>query len=117
MSNPPEIQALRFGRIVIDNVAFNRDVIIFPDRIRSDWRRRDGHNLALEDLAEVLESNPEAIILGRGLFERMKVSDDIRELITEQGIELVVLRTEGASKAYNELRERRRVVAALHLSC
>ena len=117
MSNPPEIQALRFGRIVIDNVAFNRDVIIFPDRIRSDWRRGDGHNLALEDLAEVLESNPEAIILGRGLFGRMKVSDDIRELITEQGIELVVLRTEGASKAYNELRERRRVVAALHLSC
>ena len=117
MSNPPEIQALRFGRIVIDNVAYNRDVIIFPDRIRSDWRRRDGHNLALEDLAEVLKSNPEAIILGRGLFGRMKVSDDIRELITEQGIELVVLRTEGASKAYNELRERRRVVAALHLSC
>ena len=117
MSNPPEIQALRFGRIVIDNVAFNRDVIIFPDRIRSDWRRRDGHNLALEDLAEVLESNPEAIILGRGLFGRMKVSDDIHELITEQGIELVVLRTEGASKAYNELRERRRVVAALLLSC
>ena len=117
MSNPPEIQALRFGRIVIDNVTYNRDVIIFPDRIRSDWRRRDGHNLALKDLAEVLESNPEAIILGRGLFGRMKVSDDIRELITEQGIELVVLRTEGASKAYNELRERRRVVAALHLSC
>ena len=117
MSNPPEIQALRFGRIVIDNVAYNRDVIIFPDRIRSDWRRRDGHNLALEDLAEVLESNPEAIILGRGLFGRMKVSDDVRELITERGIELVVLRTEGASKAYNELRERRRVVAALHLSC
>jgi len=117
LSNPPEIQALRFGRIVIDNVAYNRDVIIFPNRIRSDWRRRDGHNLALEDLAEVLESNPEVIILGRGLFGRMKVSDDIRELITEQGIELVVLRTEGASKAYNELRERRRVVAALHLSC
>ena len=117
MSNPPEIQALRFGRIVIDGVVYNRDVIIFPDRVRSNWRRRDGHNLALEDLAEVLESNPEAIILGRGLFGRMKVSDDIRELITEQGIELVVLRTEGASKAYNELRERRRVVAALHLSC
>ena len=117
MRNPPEIQALRFGRIVIDNIVYNRDVIIFPDRIRSNWRRRDGHNLALEDLVEVLEGNPETIILGRGVFGRMKVSDDVRELITERGIELVVLRTEGASKAYNELRERRRVVAALHLSC
>ncbi len=117
MSNPPEIQELRFGRIVIDNVVYNRDVIIFPDRVRSDWRRRDGHNLALEDLVEVLGGNPETIILGRGVFGRMKVSNDLRELITERGIELVVLRTEGASKAYNEMRERRRVVAALHLSC
>jgi hypothetical protein len=117
LSNPPEIQAFRFGRIVIDDVVYNRDVIIFPDRVRSNWRRRDGHNLALEDLVEVLEGNPETIMLGRGVFGRMKVSEDIRALITERGIELVVLRTEGASKAYNEMRERRRVIAALHLSC
>ncbi len=117
MSNPPEIQKFRFGRIVIDNVVYNRDVIIFPDRVRSDWRRRDGHKLALEDLVEVLEGEPDVVILGRGVFGRMKVSDDIRECITKRGIELIVLRTEAASKAYNELRERRRVIAALHLSC
>jgi hypothetical protein len=67
LSNPPEIQALRFGRIVIDGVVYNRDVIIFPDRVRSNWRRRDGHNLAIKDLVEVLEGNPEVIILGRGV--------------------------------------------------
>jgi hypothetical protein len=117
LSNPPEIQVFRFGRIVIDNVVYNRDVIIFPDKVRSDWRRRDGHNLALEDLAEVLDSNPETIILGQGVFGRMKVSGDVREGITERGIELIVFRTEGARKAYNELREQRRVIAALHLSC
>ena len=117
MSSPPEIQALRFGRIVIDDVAFNRDVIIFPDRVRSNWWRRAGHNLVIEDLAEALEGDPEIMILGRGVFGRMKVSDDVRELITERGIELVVFRTAGACKAYNELRERRRVIAALHLSC
>ncbi len=117
MSNPPEIQTLRFGRIVIDNVVYNRDVIIFPNRVRSNWRRKDGHNLALEDLVEVLEGDPEVIILGRGTYGRMKVSNELRELITERGIELIVLRTEGAYKAYNELRERRRVIAALHLSC
>ncbi len=117
MSNPPEIQAYRFGRIVIDGVVYNRDVIIFPDRVLSNWRRRGGHKLVLEDLVEVLEDGPEVVILGRGVFGRMKVSEDLRESITERGIELVVLRTEGASKAYNEMRERQRVVAALHLSC
>lgn len=117
MSSPPEIQAYRFGRIVIDDVVYNRDVIIFPDRVRSNWWRRDGHNLAIEDLVEVLDGDPEVIILGRGAFGSMKVSDDVRELITERGIELVIFQTEGACKVYNELRERRRVIAALHLSC
>ncbi len=117
MSSPPEIQAYSFGRIEIDDVVYNRDVIIFPDRVRSNWRRRDGHNLAIEDLIEVLDGGPEVIMLGRGAFGRIKVSDNIRELISERGIELVVFRTEGACKAYNELRERRRVIAALHLSC
>jgi hypothetical protein len=117
LSSPPEIQAFRFGRIVIDDVVYHRDVIIFPDRVRSNWWRRAGHNLAIKDLTEALEGDPEIIILGQGAFGRMKVSDDVRELITERGIELVVFRTEDACKAYKELRERRRVIAALHLSC
>ena len=117
MISPPEIQVYSFGRIVIGDVVYNRDVIIFPDRVRSNWWRRAGHNLAIEDLTEALEGDPEIIILGRGAFGGMKVSDDVRELIIERGIELVVFRTEGACKAYNELRERRRVIAALHLSC
>lgn len=117
MSSPPEIQAYRFGRIMIDDVVYTRDVIIFPDRVRPNWWRRAGHNLAIEDLGEVLEGDPEVIILGRGAFGRMKVPDDVRKWIAERGIELLVFRTEGARMAYNELRERRRVIAALHLSC
>ena len=117
MSNPPEIQAYRFGHIIIDGAEYNRDVIIFPDRVRPDWGRGGGHNLALEDLAEALEGEPDVIILGRGVFGRMKVSESVRESITERGIEILTFRTEGACKAYNELRERRRVIAALHLSC
>lgn len=117
MSNPPEIQAYRFGRIVIDDVVYIRDLIIFPDRVQSNWRRREGHNVTLDDLAEVLEKNPEAIILGRGAFGRMKVPDDVREKISSRGIELLACRTERACKAYNELRERRRVIAAFHISC
>ena len=117
MSSPPEIQACRFGRIVIDDAVYKRDVIIFPDRVQSDWRRIDGHNLALDDLVEVLENDPEAIILGQGAFGRMKVPDDVREGITERGIELLMFRTDEACKAYNEMRVWQRVIAALHISC
>ncbi len=117
MSSPPKIQAYRFGRIVIDDAVYNRDVIIFPDRVRPDWRRGNGHNLALEDLAEAIEGEPEVIILGRGVFGRMKVPESVHDSMTERGIEFLIIRTEEACKVYNELRERRRVIAALHLSC
>ncbi|MCJ7568636.1 MAG: MTH938/NDUFAF3 family protein [Anaerolineales bacterium] len=117
MSNPPEIQSYRFGRIVIDDAVYKRDVIIFPDRVQSDWERIDGHNLALEDIVEALEDDPEVIIVGRGVFGRLKVSNDVRDLITELGIGLLIFRTEGACKAYNEMRKRQRVIAVLHISC
>lgn len=117
MSSPPEIQAYRFGRIVIDDIVYNRDVTIFPDLVRPNWRRRDGHNLAFEDLVEVLASDPEVIILGQGAFGRMNVADDVCELIRERGIDVLFFPTKEACKVYNELRERQRVIAALHLSC
>lgn len=117
MSNPPEIQTYRFGHIIIDGAEYNRDVIIFPDHVRSDWRRRDGHSLALEDLVEVLEDDPEVIIVGRGAFGRLKVAEEVHQLMTERGIELLIFRTEEACKVYIELREQQRVIAVLHLSC
>ena len=117
MRTSPEIQAYRFGRIEIDEAVYNRDVVIFPDSVRSNWRRRDGHNLELGDLDEVLKAEPEVIILGRGMLGRLKIPEDVRSSINARGIELLMQRTERACRTYNELRGRQRVIAALHLSC
>ena len=117
MNTTPEIQAYRFGRIEIDDAVYDRDVVIFPDRVRSNWRRSDGHNLELGDLDEVLQAEPEVIILGRGLFERLMIPEDVRSSIEARGIELLMQQTKRACKTYNNLRGRKRVIAALHLSC
>src|SRR5919106_83368 len=39
-----------FGRLMVDGQEHTRDLIVLPERVVSDWRRREGHSLAIEDL-------------------------------------------------------------------
>jgi len=61
-----------FGRVTIDGSEQTRDLIVLPDRVVSDWWRRDGHSLALEDLDEVLDELPQRLILGVGAHGRLR---------------------------------------------
>ena len=47
----------------------------------------------------------------------MKVPPETRQELERAGIEAIVERTARACETYNRLREKRRVVAALHLTC
>jgi len=114
---PPRITGYRFGRLEVDGKPYTRDVIICPDQVRGNWRREQGHVLNLQDLDEVLQIGPEVLIVGQGAFGRMRVPQETRAGIRSRGIELIVLPTQEACEAYNRLREQRRVVAALHLTC
>jgi len=113
----PRIDSYRFGRIVIDGEAHTKDVIILPDRIVPRWWRREGHTLHLADLDEVIAAKPSVLIVGKGAFGRMRVGNDVLQGLKESGIELIELNSKEACQRYNELRERRNVAAALHLSC
>ncbi|MCL6583874.1 MAG: MTH938/NDUFAF3 family protein [bacterium] len=106
-----------FGSIVIDGLRYDSDVKIFPDRIISSWWRKEGHLLRIEDIADVLESKPEVLIVGTGYSGCLRVPDSLRRQIADQGIILIVEETTKAWKTYNRLSSVRRVVAALHLTC
>jgi len=47
-------------------VTRSRAIVVLPDRIVSDWWRREGHSLAMEDLDEVLVELPERLVPGGG---------------------------------------------------
>jgi hypothetical protein len=116
-SMPPEIQSYRFGNIEIDGKHYNKDVIIFPDRVRPEWWRKEGHNLFPEDLKEVFATDADLLIVGQGAYSRMQVPDATRERIAEEGFGLQVLNTRDAVDMYNQRRAKERVIAALHLTC
>ena len=112
------IDEYSFGRIVIDGKTYRHDVIVFPDRVKSDWWRKEGHSLRLEDLEEVLRDPPEVLVIGTGYVGLMRVPREVREKLEEMGIRVVVEKTGKAYRTFNKLlSEGRRVVAALHLTC
>ena len=59
-----------FGRVTVDGSEQTRDLIVLPDRVVNDWRRRDGHSLVIEDLDVVLDELPQRLIVGVGAYGR-----------------------------------------------
>jgi hypothetical protein len=113
----PRIDSYRFGQVVIDGESHRRDVIIYPDHVERGWRREEGHSLSPADLWEVLQMRPEVLVIGQGTASRMDVPGETAQVLEAAGIEVIAEPTGQACDTYNRLRETRRVVAALHLTC
>ena len=59
------IDGYSFGRMTVGGREFRSDLIIYPDgRVQDNWWRAEGHNLLLEDIAEVLATSPKKLIIG-----------------------------------------------------
>lgn len=113
-----QITAYEFGRIEIDGRAYDKDVIISPDRVLAPWWREEGHRLHIEDLADILPGRPEILVIGTGYYGRMQVPDETRAYLEKRGMEVRVSDTRDAVRAFNALGQgAARVVAALHLTC
>jgi hypothetical protein len=110
------IDDYRFGRIVIDGREERSDVIILPTRTVTNWWRRRGHALALEDLDEVVADPPRQLVIGTGAEGRMRPDPATLEQLEASGISVEVLPTPAAVRRYREL-DPRSTAAALHLTC
>ncbi len=111
------IDSYDFGHIVIDGVSYFNDVLIWPGTVKKDWWRLEGHLLQLPDVAEALAANPQVLVVGKGQPGRMQVAPELVAYLKETGIELVELPTRQAVQVINSLSGRRRLAAALHLTC
>lgn len=113
------IESYSPGRVVVDGVELHRDVIVLPDRVLTEWWRRDGHSLAMEDLDDVLEDLPERLILGCGYSSQLQPEPAVIEALAARGVRVEALPTDQAVERFQELEARNpaAVAAALHLTC
>jgi hypothetical protein len=111
------IDSYDFGRIVINGKRYSSDLIVFSDKVRDGWWRKEGHRLHVEDLKDVLEVKPEVLVVGTGYSGLMRVPPETRRYVESEGIEFVAQKTAEACETFNRLVKSRKVVAALHLTC
>ena len=112
-----KIDSFSFGNIVIGGTTYTQDVIIYPDRVDSPWVRQEEHRPQITEFAEIVQAEPEVLIIGTGYAGVMSIPDKIRNYLTSKGITVHVEKTTTAIERYHSLVGREKVVAALHITC
>jgi hypothetical protein len=110
------IEGYEFGRVTVDGREETKDVIVLPARVVRNWWRREGHELVLEDLLEVLEELPERLVVGTGAHDRLHPDPETVRELAQRGVVVEALPTGEAVARYREL-DPGRTAAALHLTC
>jgi len=112
------IDSYSFGVMKVGGSEYRGDLIVFPDNVMSNWWRKEGHSLAIEDLDDVLAFKPEVLVIGKGASGLMDVPASTQKMLQEAGIEVIAADTGQAWSIFNEQMERgRKVVGAFHLTC
>lgn len=113
-----KVQSYGFGTINIGGKTYTSDVIILPEKVRDSWWRKEGHSLHIEDLTEIIEANPDVLVIGTGYYGRMAIPPETKSFLESKGIEVRIAETSDAVKEFNQLQKNiGRIVAALHLTC
>ena len=112
------IDSYSFGVMKVDGTEYTADLIVFPDKVRANWWRRQSHSLAVEDLDDVLGFKPEVLVIGKGASGLMEIPPSTEKVLQEEGIEVIAKSTGQAWGLFNEQIEKgRKVMGAFHLTC
>lgn len=112
------IENYRFGRIVVNGIPYTSDLIIFNDYIHTNWRRKKGHSLHIDDLLILEERKPEILIIGRGMFGLVEIPEELIQELMKRNISILADKTSQAIEKYNELAKKGvKIAGAFHLNC
>jgi hypothetical protein len=117
----PRIARLSWGHIEVDGHPPFKDAKIFPGGAREwDWREtgtRHVPGIQTADVQELIDRGAKAVVLSRGVWERLRVCPETLDALAKSGIEVEVLQTEAAVERFNELRESVPVGGLFHSTC
>lgn len=107
-----------FGKIVVNGKTYSDDIKIVRGQVISGWWRKRGHRVDVEDVADILESRPDIVVIGKGSPGLMKSSSSLRDYLNVNNVELIEKKTAKAIEVFNKLyQEGKRVAAGFHISC
>ena len=107
------IDAYQAGSIIVNGDRHTRSVIVSPGKVISDWPPGSFADLASQHIDQIIELQPEIIILGTG-SQLYFPAPELISRIFELNIGFEAMDTGAACRCYNLLvSEQRNVAAAL----
>ncbi|GBE08588.1 MAG TPA: hypothetical protein ENG90_07025 [Gammaproteobacteria bacterium] len=111
--NVNTIRAIEPGRIKINDQFYDNSLLVTAEIIDNNWIVNKPEELTVEIIEELLNHQPEIIIIGSGLKHHF-LDPMLTLTATQQGIGIEIMTTEAACHTYNILiGEDRDVLAAL----
>ncbi|MBW1974651.1 MAG: hypothetical protein JRI45_03650 [Deltaproteobacteria bacterium] len=112
------IEKYSFGSMVIAGKRYDTDLKIIEGKVYPNWWRRESHFLCYEDVVDVVKSAPEVLVVGTGANGLMRIDPQLKDLLSEKGIELRFDKTGKAVEIFNDLyRKGQSVAGVFHLTC
>ena len=119
------IEEYHFGSITINGETYHHDVEVFWTGQVFDWWRKESHVINVEDVIDMVEQNPESIVIGTGQSGMAKVTESAKKFIEGRGIKLFIDPTEQAARTFNIRKEEsveeegkpEKVIGLFHLTC
>jgi hypothetical protein len=112
-----KIDFFKFGSITIAGKSYTGDVIVYPDRVEESWSREEEHRPQIREFADIVNAEPDMLIIGTGYAGVLSIPDQIRNYLTSKGIEVRVDKTKQAIELYNSLPATEKVIAIFHITC
>jgi hypothetical protein len=118
----PQVVDDGWGFVEVSGLGRFRDVKLWPGGGRAwDWRETGTDHrpgILCEDVTELVDHEPDLVILSRGREGRLGVSPETLSLLAIRGVPAVCEKTNAALATYNRLAaEGRRVAGLFHTTC
>ena len=120
----PRIVSSGWGKMEVRSLGRGKDFKLWPGGGRPwDWNETGTSHvpgIQVADVEELVRHGCRTVILGCGVFSRLKVTREALDYLQEQGIETIVVDTKRAIRTYTEDLDRDRnypVGGLIHTTC
>ena len=118
---PPRILEISWGRMEVEGLGAGKDFKLYPGGGRAwDWNEtgtRHSPGIQPADVEELLARGATAVVLSRGMEERLRVDPAALEYLEQRSVEVHVAETREAVRIYNDLAGAVPVGGLFHSTC
>lgn len=119
----PKIDKVSWGKVKVDGQNYHQVLIVGDEVMKRDSAKLRNlfsttHRIGDWEQKKLLSENPEIILIANGWNGVLKVGEEFKDKVSQQGVELRVVLTPKVVKEYHKLlAEKKRVNVLIHTTC